>query len=220
MIYLNELVVCITRKCNLTCGHCLRGDSQDIDMPEESINSILDGISSIGNITFSGGEPFLNIEYVKTFINTLREKNISVGTFAIVSNGTIVSMDIISLIYSLYDYCDCKEMFYLGISRDDYHDIPYNPIWDMFKHVYFKKLNKVLNSGKAKEYGIGEIDNDIPESFSIVKENNSIREENSIYIGCTGEVMTSCDIEYLSEKKYSLGNIFNKPLKSIIEDYV
>ena len=38
----------VTRRCNLSCEHCLRGDAQNLDMTKETVDKVLDHIESIG----------------------------------------------------------------------------------------------------------------------------------------------------------------------------
>lgn len=57
VIYCENLVLEVGRKCNLRCEHCLRGEAEELTMPIETAKAILDGISAIGFITFTGGEP-------------------------------------------------------------------------------------------------------------------------------------------------------------------
>jgi len=58
---IDNLIIEITRKCNFTCDHCLRGEAQNKDIDHKVIDALLDNnIEYISNITFTGGEPSLN----------------------------------------------------------------------------------------------------------------------------------------------------------------
>lgn len=52
-----NLVLEVTRRCNMCCAHCLRGEAQNMDMQKETIDKLLDQTDSISMVTFSGGEP-------------------------------------------------------------------------------------------------------------------------------------------------------------------
>ena len=51
-----NLVLEVTRRCNMCCAHCLRGEAQNMDMQKETIDKLLDQTDSISMVTFSGGE--------------------------------------------------------------------------------------------------------------------------------------------------------------------
>lgn len=49
-IYVNYLAIEVTRRCNMKCNHCLRGDAQNLDIS----TAVLSGIaSSVGRATHS-----------------------------------------------------------------------------------------------------------------------------------------------------------------------
>lgn len=58
---LNELILEITRKCNAHCDHCLRGNAQNIDMDDSIIDKALEGVDSIINVVFTGGNHHLRL---------------------------------------------------------------------------------------------------------------------------------------------------------------
>ena len=39
----------VTRRCNLSCEHCLRGDAQNLDMTKETVDKVLDHIETNGS---------------------------------------------------------------------------------------------------------------------------------------------------------------------------
>lgn len=47
-----NLVLEVTRRCNIRCGHCLRGDVLNLDMPNELIERLLSMTDTIGSVTF------------------------------------------------------------------------------------------------------------------------------------------------------------------------
>jgi len=63
----DNLVLEVTRKCNMNCAHCLRGNAEDKDISFDLIDILLDNIDSINMITFTGGEPSLNVKALKYF---------------------------------------------------------------------------------------------------------------------------------------------------------
>lgn len=58
-VSVNCLCLEITRRCNLECAHCLRGNSEFKDMSDEILNNIFSDISSIHELDLGGGNHFL-----------------------------------------------------------------------------------------------------------------------------------------------------------------
>lgn len=87
-LMLYNLVVEITRKCNMKCDHCLRGPAQRVNLSREHIGAMLQDVSSINMLTITGGEPSLNAEGINYLVDVLIWRSIYVGSFYIVTNGT------------------------------------------------------------------------------------------------------------------------------------
>lgn len=56
-IEVNNLILEVTRRCNMHCAHCLRGNAQSIDMPPNLIKNVLKTIDGALSVTFTGGSP-------------------------------------------------------------------------------------------------------------------------------------------------------------------
>ena len=67
-LQLNEFAIEITRKCNMKCAHCLRGEAQKRNIHKKYITKVLEDISSIGSLTITGGEPTLNMFQQKIMV--------------------------------------------------------------------------------------------------------------------------------------------------------
>ena len=88
-----NVVIEVTRRCNMCCAHCLRGDAEAVDIQERYIDAFLDSFANAGyisSLTFTGGEISLNIPAIRYTLNAVRERNISVGSFYMVTNGKAV----------------------------------------------------------------------------------------------------------------------------------
>lgn len=83
----------VTRKCNIRCKHCMRGDPQNIEITREIVDQVLDNnnIESIDNLLFSGGEPTLNEDIIVYIIDKIIANNIDVKKITMVTNGKIFS---------------------------------------------------------------------------------------------------------------------------------
>ena len=123
-MFLGNFVVEVTRRCNFSCEHCLRGDSEDIDIDMEKVELFLieNKIDGIGSITFTGGEPFLNVSAIKEFIEICWHHKIEVQNFYIATNGSLVSNRILHILIDLYLYCSDNDISMVEISDTFYHD--------------------------------------------------------------------------------------------------
>lgn len=71
----NNVVIEITRRCNMCCAHCLRGDAENVDIQEKYIDAFLDSFSNggyIGTIIFTGGEISLNIPAIRYILKAVK----------------------------------------------------------------------------------------------------------------------------------------------------
>lgn len=149
----------------MCCAHCLRGDAENVDIQEKYINAFLDSFSGrryIGTIVFTGGEISLNIPAIRYTLKAVKERNISVGSFYMVTNGKAVDKmeDLALASLEWWNYCDEKDEYLCGlcISSDNFHEeisdesasilngLKYNRD-DMVTDFHEKYL---LNEGRAK----------------------------------------------------------------------
>jgi len=218
---LDNLVLCITRRCNMTCEHCLRGTSTSINMTDKIIDLTLKNISYISSVTFTGGEPSLNVHSIKYFIQRLRDLDIILGFFYIVTNGKIVSKDLALTLLELYEMVEEPELCQFTISRDQFHDyaeaIEKNTIYDGLR-FYAKKERPefleerfIINEGNAKDNQLGSKELAIP-ILEVEEFNNDLIIRDTLYIGATGNILTTCDCSYDNEDRHILGNIYSTSL--------
>lgn len=80
----------ITRRCNLCCAHCFRGNPQNVDISEEIIDKALDQISSCFSFDVTGGEPFLVPDKLEYLVDGIIKKKMRFTSFSLVVNGTIL----------------------------------------------------------------------------------------------------------------------------------
>lgn len=86
-----NLMLEVTRKCNLTCSHCMRGNPQNLDMSDEILNKIFSQVEQIYHLSLTGGEPFLAPHVVEKMVDIIIEKKIRLGRCTTVDNGTILN---------------------------------------------------------------------------------------------------------------------------------
>lgn len=126
----DDLTIEITRRCQLKCQHCFRGQKQNIDISKETIDHLLNQTEVIGRLAFTGGEPTLNLDMMEYFLEQLYERRIPLFKLHIITNGFEKSERFVELVKS---YSEMIQLCYLdadidieyyvtiGISDDKYH---------------------------------------------------------------------------------------------------
>lgn len=214
---LYNLVVETTRRCNMDCPHCLRGQAQNKRMKKEHLKNFLSQIRYISSVTFTGGEPTLpsGMQSIYDFMDVCHIKGIIVGSFYIATNGMVWRKEIASMIYGLYAFCDDNEVSGIDISNDRFHVI--NDLrrqnFRMFlrdKLEYYGISNIVrmrgqldsafiIEEGRGKQYGTGR-KFEIPEILLEDWDDEKRVTEGDIYLNCDGNVIAGCDWSYISQK--------------------
>lgn len=108
--------------CALPQGRCC-----NIDIDPSYIERFLDHVSSVSSITFTDGEPSLNVKAIEETLRICKEKGIPVGSFYVVTNGKKVSNRFIRALMDWAMHClenDPDALDYCGVcvSRDMFHD--------------------------------------------------------------------------------------------------
>lgn len=99
-----ELVLELTRRCNMACAHCLRGDAQVVDMTPALIEKALEPITYIETLTFTGGEPSLVPHLMQETLSICKERDIQVGQVYLATNGKEVSQEFIKACLDWHTY--------------------------------------------------------------------------------------------------------------------
>lgn len=86
-----NLMLEVTRKCNLTCSHCMRGNPQNLDMSDEILEKVFEQAEQIYHLSLTGGEPFLAPHVIEKMVEVIIEKKVRVVRCTTVDNGTILN---------------------------------------------------------------------------------------------------------------------------------
>jgi hypothetical protein len=210
----------------MACEHCLRGEAQKINIDTKYIDHLLENVSGIGNITFSGGEPSLNVQAIEYTLASCQERDISVGSFYIVTNGKTNALPLAIACLKWYAYCDCDEdMCGLALSKDMFHDeIDRNNEQILrglafFRTDKFTDFNRVklINTGRAESLsGFDKISADYhDEELSYYgDEEDGYTIETMVYLSANGDIRTNCDSAY-DDDSYTIGNLNDSSLHDI-----
>lgn len=223
---LNDVCIEVTRRCNMGCAHCLRGDAQNIDIDTNYIDALLKDVESIGSITFTGGEPSLNIQAIDYTLNKCQEMGIPVGMFYIVTNGKTNVLPLCLASLKWYAYCDEKEMCGLALSKDMFHSsIPTDSEellrgLAFFREDKFTDFNKVrlISEGRAEDLG-GHMMTDVDfhcSEWTFDEYGESIVVDGMVYLSANGEIRNNCDTSYTNDE-YTVGDLKRESLEYMIQ---
>ena len=164
-INVNSLTVEVTRRCNMACEHCLRGDAQNMDIDYKTIEEIARLIHPYV-ITFTGGEPSLNVPAIQYYFEMAEKYGNLPGAFYVVTNGKENQTELALTLLAAYPKCEDKEYCGVCISQDIFHDEVdrdnsiMNGLSFYRPNEHVQPLNEyspewVINEGRAQETGWG-----------------------------------------------------------------
>lgn len=219
----------ITRRCNMCCEHCMRGDAQNKDMTEEIIDATLVGIESIGSMVLTGGEPSLNVPAMRYIAKRIDELGIPLGSVYLVTNGKVVSNDFLLACLELFIQADEPDMNGLALSKDMFHeDIPWGNINKLSQLTAFTSEDKdtdfdkypVINLGRAKSLDGFKKQDVCRETFSMDILGNVPCIESTITVTVDGDILSGCDYSYDEADNIQVGSVKSKDwVKALAQDY-
>lgn len=120
------LSIWITNDCNMNCDYCYEAAKGHKKMPLSYTSNVLEFIKTVLPLTdtnnlyikFFGGEPVLNLEFIKNFINEVKKCDLPITTpiqYSITTNGTLLTKTVVE--YLLLNKIDCV------LSVDGYPEI-------------------------------------------------------------------------------------------------
>jgi organic radical activating enzyme len=217
-MFIKDLTIEITRKCNFTCGHCLRGDAQNSDFDIKYLKNFLSvtDVTEIETISFTGGEPFLNPKGIIEVIELLKKNKILIRGYTIVTNGSIFSLETLDSIAQLHDFCTENYKSRVIVSNSKWHKEDKN-------HTGFIEWDEILlkhkDSIQSLKYGksLADVRMELEDGnyHIIISEGRgeNIAESNPnhthdififsgmIYINANGKIIeNNCNMSYESQK--------------------
>lgn len=231
-MHIENLIFEVTRKCNMNCKHCLRGNAQCMSMSKKTIENALKDVTSIYSLQFTGGEPLLGIYQIRTICETIIKNNISLGCFWLKTNGSVFSKAVLDYLNNLFvNIVEEQELSSIEFSVDQFHNkqIQNNIYAYMEMKEYYgydfiqrplrenQRINYLINEGRAKR--VNGFNKRIPtyKSGWLTYDEEDYDYDALVYISSNGNVMSDCDLSFKNIDKYSFGNVNKESLKDIIE---
>lgn len=237
-MYIDSLILEVTRRCNLTCEHCCRGAVQRLDMSADTLNSVMSYVSGIGSVTFTGGEPSLVPEFLDHFLDQCRRRHLSYQSFYLVTNGKTRNgfKRFLHNVNRLYEWADEKEACCLSCSLDQFHKEQHTvgmskfaDQWGEFPPYFDPKsrdmfIREPINEGRAKQFGYGTRTPEEQEPWIVAEytgtESVTSGQNNSlVYVSANGNVVSDCNMSFRRIDQEAKGNINYKPLPEIIHSF-
>lgn len=133
-VFITTLEIIGTKKCNLACAHCMRGDAQNADISPETYDTIFDKFDVIENLNIGGGEVAVSPHVLNDLVESLEKHDTIVNEFALTTNATIASDEFIASLMRVKQYVNKSASsgvslfrrpevsnFHIVISTDDFH---------------------------------------------------------------------------------------------------
>lgn len=226
----DSLVIEITRRCNMGCAHCMRGEAQNMDISEEVIDATLSKVDSISSLTLTGGEPSLNIPAIRYIAKKIEKLNIPLGSAYIVTNGKEVSNDFILACLELFMLADEPEFNGLALSQDMFHEeVPIENVNKLKQLAAFTAEDKntdfdrvpLLDLGRARSLNNFAKRGPVHDTFTAIVDNGVLDlSESTLVVAVNGDLLTECDYAYENTDNICIGNVFHGDwVKNIAVNY-
>jgi len=208
-MYIQDLMIELTRSCNMVCTHCIRGKAQNTTISMDTISDFFDKLNvlDIGTLMFTGGEPSLYPELIMETVALLERKNIPYQSFFIATNGIHhnKSDEFFIALANLHKNSEDRYMNNVRVSRDSYHVLSPQTVDDELLSVFsFVEINDIeeydlYNEGFAfdnglqatKSYDLEDVRLDV--SFD---DQFDIEVSEPIYLASNGNIGIGCDFSY------------------------
>lgn len=206
-IFVNALCLEVTRRCNMGCAHCLRGDAQDVDVSHAIIDEIFNQVDGIGQVTFTGGEPSLNVSAIRYFFQRAERTNKMPRSFFVATNGKANQEQLAVALLREYPKMEDSELCGAALSIDDWHD-PQDYENSILRGLSFYSDCKtfpegysLVPEGRAAHLSLDPKETVPLRSAHIVVSDDSDLSSGEIavemlYVSANGNIVGNCDMSY------------------------
>lgn len=223
---IQSLVLEITRRCNMRCEHCIRGEAQALNMNLSIINKLFESGIEFNEVTFTGGDPSLYPEAIQHFVKAMKFHNSRISYFYVKTNGKKESPEMATALLELYSMCDEPEMCQLDVSRDQFHEGYNEP--ELYQGLRFYTrgsddkgyrdytTDQIIAEGLAFDSGYGGAS---PRDSAIRFEEwgDDTYSVEQLQVAANGNICGQCDISYEREDEETAGNILTEDLHEILK---
>jgi len=212
-MYINNLIIEVTRRCNMECQHCLRGDQQNSNISLDYVETLFQKVNYISSITFTGGEPSLVPEIIESVLKIAKEYEVGIGNFFIATNGKDIPDAFVIACLHWYLYCDDNEVSSVTVSTDHYHE---GYEGDILKALSFYDTRgdipteAIIREGNAEDWGYRDHDD---YEFDVEEDNI----EGDVYLNINGDIISGCDWSYENQECHKVCHVNDMTIESFKE---
>jgi MoaA/NifB/PqqE/SkfB family radical SAM enzyme len=218
-MYSINLVVELSRRCNIECGHCLRGeqrkDTIDFSKLEVFIAKLVKDNHDLEFLSIGGGEPGFAVADLWKLLSLLKEYKVRLRGVSLATNGLVNIDELLLWFKEAYAYSLVKHTSAFYFSDDKFHREAiikkYHSISafrqsirkakDFFtkegidvgvivEKQEFSNQADIIKMGNALDFGSWEV---LPTPF--------IEFSSLMYFTYDGLIFSSCDLSYLEMDK-------------------
>lgn len=211
----------------MSCAHCLRGPAENMDMDMEKLRDFFSHVKRVNTLTFSGGEPSLNVAGLRALLDLCEELDVTVYNFYIVTNGKEVTPDFLHVIldWDMFTVSNGGgDVNALALSSDMFHEeIPCENKSLLARLTIFNDEDKrngsykrgLLNEGRAEElssstYNKQELfDEALNVKYDFDEEDDEedvLLVDGTVYVSADGKILNTCDCSYAHQAMYQIGH--------------
>ena len=237
-VKLQNLAIELTKLCNLDCAHCLKGESQNVDISKEIIDKVFSQIDSVGRLFLTGGEPTLASGALESIIESIRKYNVSIFEWGMDTNGTMYSERFYKALAELEKICrksNKKEQMHgtICISTDAYHKEAIKKTGMLTMLRYYKSIketerlpwfigyrelpNELFNEGRAVNIHNKKKVQFRPMHYCLINMGSSYLIGPGVFINTNGDV-TQCDCSHEHQlSTFYDGNVSKDSILNIVK---
>ena len=212
-----HLCIETTRRCNMRCAHCMRGDAESIDLDSNALHAFMQRVKGIGTLVPTGGEPTLNPNALKQITTAIQYYDIDISSVYIVTNALIIPDEFIINLMELLLKADEPDLCGIAVSDDVYHDdIPLKNKEKLALFANYYPDDKRIDWSKVSMFNLGRAKN-----IDSMKKNPGTRKpdeveiyDDTLYYGgvltltVDGDLLPDSEYEYAEAKQIRICNVF------------
>lgn len=238
-VKLETLAIELTKRCNLDCAHCLKGESQKVDISQKTIDDIFSQIDAVGRLFFTGGEPTLASEALENIVAAIKKYNVSIMEWGMDTNGTMYSTRFYRALVELEEICrECTKSNDMHgticISTDTYHRESIKKAGLLARSRYNRSIketeklpwfigyrdvpDELFNEGRAVNIHDKKKIKFKPMHYSLLDMDDSYLIGAEIFVNTNGDI-TQCDCSHERQRSsFYDGNVSKNSILDIVKN--